>query len=194
MHLDPSCGQATADANDLAEVIVDQIAHAGTRAVREAFPSHRSEPPGLRDLRPPQLLAILEFAERAVGLTRAAAVPSMLERLAQLVGADTSTLTRIDLRTGQEVAVLWPAARAESAALIGYPSAARSHPLRPLLAQQARSGIHRPSPIRISDVLARSAWRSSELFLTSHRGVDDQMCVLTAAHQHTIELLVVSRF
>jgi DNA-binding CsgD family transcriptional regulator len=173
---------------------VDQIMHAGTPAVREAFPSHRSEPPGLRDLRPAQLVAILEYADRAIGLTKAAAVPSMLELLAQLVGADTSTLTRIDLRTGHEVAVLWPAARAESAALVDYPSAGRSHPLRPLLVQHARSGIQRPTPIRISDVLARSAWRSSELFATSHRGVDDQMCVLAAAHQHTIELLVVSRF
>ena len=39
MHQDPSCGQATADATDLGEVIVDQIMHAGTRALREAFPS-----------------------------------------------------------------------------------------------------------------------------------------------------------
>ena len=66
---------------------MDQIMHAGTPAVREAFPSHRSEPPGLRDLRPAQLVAILEYADRAIGLTKAAAVPSMLELLAQLVGA-----------------------------------------------------------------------------------------------------------
>ena len=174
--------------------MVDQIVRARPRDSRQAFPLHRSDPPGLRVLRPAQLVAVLEYAEHTVGITQPAAVPSMLELLAQVVGADTSTLTRIDLRSGQEVAVLWPAERAESAALAGYPSAARTHPLRPLLAQQARSGINRPTPIRISDVLARTAWRSSVLFATSHQGVDDQMCVLTAVHRHTIELLVVSRF
>jgi len=190
----PGRGQAIADGDDLGDVMVDQFVRALPRDSREAFPLHRSDPPGLRVLRPAQLVAVLEYAERTVGITQPAAVPSMLELLAQVVGADTSTLTRIDLRSGQEVAVLWPAERAESAALAGYPSAARTHPLRPLLAQQARSGINRPTPIRISDVLARTAWRSSVLFATSHQGVDDQMCVLTAVHRHTIELLVVSRF
>jgi DNA-binding CsgD family transcriptional regulator len=172
----------------------DQFVHNRPGASREAFAGQRSGSPGLRDLRPAQLVAVLEYAEHAAGITEAAAVPSMLEQLVQVVGADTSTLTRIDLRSGHEVAVLWPATRAQSAALADYPAAGRMHPLRPVLAQQARSGIHRPTPVRISDVLARARWRNSALFATSHRGVDDQMCVLTAVHRHTIELLVVSRF
>ena len=150
--------------------------------------------PRVRDLGTSQLVALLEYAESLVTASQASAVPSMLERLAELIGADTATLTRINLHTGHEEAVLWPASRADSAELEAYAPASHTHPLRPLLARQARSGIRRPTPIRISDVLARRQWRQSALYAASHRGIDDQMCALIAAQQHTIELVVVSRF
>ena len=43
----------------------------------------------------------------------------MLEEVAQLVGADGATLTRIDLRTGHEVVVMWPTERARFRPIAG---------------------------------------------------------------------------
>ena len=154
---------------------------------------HLSNPPVQGDLRSRDLLAVLEYAERLITLTDASAVPSMLEAVADLVGADSSTLTRINLRTGHEEAVLWPAARAGSAGLEHYAAASRTHPLRPPLAFQARTRARRPAPIRISDVLTGRQWRASALYATSHRGIDDQMCALIAAQQHTVQLIGLSR-
>ena len=154
---------------------------------------HLSNPPVQSDLRSRDLLAVLEHAERLITLTDASAVPSMLEAVADLVGADSSTLTRINLRTGHEEAVLWPATRAGSAGLEHYAAASRTHPLRPPLAFQARTRARRPAPIRISDVLTGRQWRASALYATSHRGIDDQMCALIAAQQHTVQLIGLSR-
>lgn len=162
------------------------------RPAQERVVRQLSQPAGRLDLRSSELRAVLDFAERLLAITDAAAVPSMLDGLAQLVDADSSTLMRINLRTGQEEAVLWPAARADSAVL-QYAAVSRTHPLRPSLAVQARSGVRRPAAIRISDVLTRRQWRASALHAASHRGIDDQMCVLLAARQHTIQLIVLSR-
>jgi DNA-binding CsgD family transcriptional regulator len=177
------------------EAVVDQrVAVPSNLSAHERVVRHLLKPPGLRDLRGADLLAVLEFAEYLSTFTDAAAVPSMLEGVADLVGADCSTLTRINLRTGHEEAVVWPAARANSAVLAQYAEVSRTHPLRPPLAFQARSGVRRPAPIRISDVLMRRQWRASALYAASHRGIDDQMCVLIAAQQHTIQLVVTSRY
>jgi len=149
--------------------------------------------PRQRSLRAPDLLAVLGFAESSVTITGASTVPSMLGAVANLVNADTATLTRINLRTGHELAVLWPPARAESALLEHYAAVSRTHPLRPALAHQARTGSRRPAPIRISDVLTKRQWRGSALYTASHRGIDDQMCVLLIAQQHTVQLVAVNR-
>ena len=166
--------------------------HADPRAL-ETIVRHVPNLPRQRSLRAPDLLAVLGFAEKSVTITGASAVPSMLEALANLVGANSATLTRINLRTGHELAVLWPPARAESARLELYAAVSRTHPLRPALAHQARAGSRRPAPIRISDVLTKRQWRGSALYASSHRGVDDQMCVLIAAQQHTVQLVAVNR-
>lgn len=163
------------------------------RIVPERVVRQPSQTNGRLDLRSSELRAVLDFTERLLAITDATAVPSILEGVASLVGADSSTLMRINLRTGQEEAVLWPAARADSAVLKQYAAVSRMHPLRPSLAVQARAGVRRPAPIRISDVLTRRQWRASALYAASHRGIDDQMCVLLAARQHTIQLVVVSR-
>lgn len=163
------------------------------RPARERVLGHLADPPGLRDLRSRDLLAVLDFAEKVVSLSDAPAVPSMLAGLAALVGADSATLARINLRTGHEEAVLWPAARAHSPLLEHYAAAGHTHPLRPPLAFQARTGARRPAPIRISDVLSRRQWRASALYAGSHRGIDDQLDVLIAARPPTVQLIGLSR-
>ena len=117
----------------------------------------------------------------------------MLEEVAQLVGADGATLTRIDLRTGHEVVVMWPTERADSDRLQGYASASAGHPLRPPLADQARSATD-PHPVRISDVLSGREWRRSALYATSHHGVQDQMSVLLGAHRWHVQAVTLSRY
>ena len=105
----------------------------------------------------------------------------MLAGLAELVGADAATLTRIDLRTGHEVAVMWPESRVNPDVLAGYAAVSGTHPVRPLLARQARLGGQRPSPVRISDVMSHRQWRGTALYSVSHTGIDDQMCGLIGA-------------
>ncbi len=148
----------------------------------------------MRDLRSAGLLSVLEYAERTAALTEAATVPSMLRALADLVGADSSSLMRVNLRTGVEEVLVWPAVGADSGQLEHYASVSRTHPLRSPLTFQARSRAHRPTPIRISDVLGRRQWRASAIHSVSHRGIDDQLCALVAAQHHTIQLIALSRY
>lgn len=172
--------------NQLALVPLDP--HADERARR-----HLSRAPGRHGLRSADLLAVLQFAEQVVTATEASAVSAMLGRLATLIGADASTLTRLNMATGFEEAVLWPAARAESPLLQRYPEVSRTHPLRPPLAALARAGGRRPTPVRISDVLTRRQWRATALHASSHREIDDQMSTLIAAQRHTIAVVAVNR-
>ena len=78
------------------------------------------EPPGVADLGARDLRSVLEFTERIATVSDPSDVSQMLAGLADLVGADTATLTRIDLRSGHEVAVLWPESRVNPAVLAGY--------------------------------------------------------------------------
>jgi DNA-binding CsgD family transcriptional regulator len=163
------------------------------RVARERVVRHLTAPPTMRDLRSAGLLSVLEYAERTVALADAASVPAMLRATAELVGADGSSLMRIDMRTGVEEVVMWPAVGVEPAQLEHYASVSRTHPLRSPIAFQARSRVRRPVPIRISDVWVRRQWRASPIHSASHRGIDDQMCVLIGAQRHTIQLIALSR-
>jgi len=175
--------------------VVDQdTSGPAERVAHERVLRHLTSPPTMRDLRSAELRSVLEFAERTVALTDAATVPALLRAMAELVGADRASLMRINLRTGVEEVVVWPAVGADSGQLEHYASVSGTHPLRSGLAfQAARSRVHRPAPIRISDVLARRRWRSSAIHSASHRGIDDQMCALIAAQQHTLQLIALSR-
>jgi len=148
---------------------------------------------GASDLQSADLRAVLDFTERIVTVNEPTAVPQMLAGLAALVGADAATLTRVDLRTGQEMAVLWPESRVDPDVLAGYAAVSDTHPVRPLLGQQARAAVRRPAPIRISDVVSHRQWRGSALYSASHSGIDDQMCALLGARGSEIQALVLSR-
>lgn len=161
---------------------------------RDRVVRHLGNPPGLRDLRSADLLAVLEYAERAGGIDAATDVPSLLEAAAGLVGADSASLMRVNLRTGHEEVVVWPTVGGDSDLLQQYAEVSRTHPLRPPLAVQSRSRSRRPAPIRISDVLSRRQWRATPVHAASHRGIDDQVCALVAARQDTIQLLALSRY
>ena len=87
----------------------------------------------------------------------------MLAGLAERVGADAATLTRVDLHSGHEVAVIWPESRVNPEVLVGYEAVSGTHPVRPLLAQQARLTGQRPAPVRISDVMGHRQWRGTAL-------------------------------
>src|SRR6478609_689697 len=148
---------------------------------------------GAADLPAHDLLAVLEFTERIVAASDPTGVPQMLAGLAELVGADAATLTRIDLRTGHEVAALWPQSRVNPDVLAGYAAVSGTHPLRPLLARQARLGGQRPAPVRISDVMSHRQWRGTALYAASHTGIDDQMCALIGARGTTVQAVGLSR-
>ena len=73
-----------------------------------------------RALRATDLYSVLRFADRLLTMDGPAATPSvMLEEVAQLVGPDGATLTRIDLRTGHEVVVMWPTEPGRSPPIAG---------------------------------------------------------------------------
>jgi DNA-binding NarL/FixJ family response regulator len=161
------------------------------KRVDETVPQKYS---GAGNLGSTDLRALLDYTEQILSVNDPAAVPQLLSGLAALVGADAASLTRIDLRSGSELAVLWPESRVNPDVLAGYAAVSGTHPVRPLLAQQARSAERRPAPIRISDVLSHRQWRGTALYSASHSGIDDQMCGLIGARGSEIQALVLSRY
>lgn len=145
---------------------------------------------GIGDLR-----ALLSYTEQIASLIDTAGLRRMLAGLAGLVQADAATLTRIDLRSGQEMTVIWPESRVVPDVLADYAAVSATHPVRPFLAQQAaRIEAHQWAPIRISDVVSVRQWQGSALYAASHRGIDDQMCGLIGARGSVIQLLVLSSY
>jgi DNA-binding CsgD family transcriptional regulator len=115
-------------------------------------------------------------------------VDRLLPGAAEVVGADTTTLTHLDLRSGREVAVLWPPSRRASQSLGAYPGLADQHPLR-------RPGIFRGPgrPVRISDVVSRAAWRRCALRTEAMPEVSDQLTIPLFSGAGTLQALALGR-
>lgn len=148
----------------------------------------------LADLRAADLRAVLEFTEHALTVRSVTDMPSLLAAVSGAVGADAATLTRIDLRTGHEVVLAWPAHRANRERLREYAAVGGTHPLRPPIAAQLKGGAGRGQAVRISDVLSRREWRGTPLFATSHQGVDDQMSTLLGGRAPIVQAVTLSRY
>lgn len=117
---------------------------------------------------------------------------TLLGGVAQVVGADTATLTHLDTATGHEVAVLWPAFRPIRAVLAAYPRLGHLHPLRRPVAQVAHERL-RQMPVRISDVLSARAWRSSPLRSEALPHVSDQMAVPVRRQGRVLHAVTLGR-
>lgn len=141
-----------------------------------------------------ELRSVLGFTRQALQVAHFGQIETLLADLAAVVGADTATLTHLDLRTQREVVVFWPPSRADRAYLNRYVSVAHTHPLRRPLAVQARRGPSAYSAIRTSDVLSRQEWRASALHREALRDVDDQMSLLLSATGSSMHAVTLARF
>ncbi|MET0865737.1 MAG: helix-turn-helix transcriptional regulator [Nakamurella sp.] len=144
-------------------------------------------------LRRSELQALLDFTERIAFLTDADQLHDMLAGLAALTGADVATLTSIDLRSGREMAMIWPKPGVISQGFVESVTVRGSHPLHSLLVDQARSNDRHPAAMRISDVMSIRQWRNRGLPSSSHAGVDDQMCLLLSTRESALQILLLSR-
>lgn len=145
-------------------------------------------------LRAPDLRAVLEYTSATLAVDDFAQMqPQLLGPLARLVGCEAVTLTHIDLRSGQEVAVFWPPSRPNPAMVERYAAIAGQHPLRRTIEGQVRSGRLEYRPVRISDLLTRRQWRQSPMYTEVLRGIDDQMCLPLFACGSAVHAVTLAR-
>lgn len=138
------------------------------------------------------LRAVVEFGHEADELTQFGQLGPALGRLAGLVGADTATLTHLDLNTGHEVVLFWPSERAGRLRLEAYGQVGHTHPLRPLLAREIpRRAVQRLVP-RISDVLSVRQWRSHPV-RSAMPELADQMAVLLEGRRRVLHAVTLGR-
>jgi len=125
------------------------------------------------------LLTALELASRALPVLRGTDLSALLGAVAQGIGADTASLARIDLAGRDEMAILWPAARAASApgAFDAYAGTAGTHPVRGPLLKSVRENRPWTLPIRLSEVATQIAWRGTPLRTEVLTSVTDQLCL-----------------
>jgi DNA-binding CsgD family transcriptional regulator len=119
------------------------------------------------------LRAALEFAAAAAAVSEPADLHnSLLPALCRLVGSPAAVLHEFDFAEGSEHSVYWPTEVAVLSALEAYIPVQRQHPflLLPLSALNL-------SALRVSDLLAPRQWRSTGIYLDSHRHLcaEDQM-------------------
>lgn len=146
------------------------------------------------ELRATELHALLGYADHALTVASYPEVRTvLLGGLAELVGADSVTLTHLDLRNGREVVLPWPLAVPDPERVQRYAAVAASHPLRP---QLRRLGTRSPAapPLRISDVLSSRSWRTTPLYRESHRGIADQMALALGVSGTAVRAVTLSRF
>jgi DNA-binding CsgD family transcriptional regulator len=143
-------------------------------------------------LRAEDLRAVVEFGHEAGELTQFSQLGAAIGRLAGLVGADTATLTHLDLQTGHEVVLFWPSERAGRARLEAYAEVGHTHPLRPLLAREIpRRAAQRLVP-RTSDVLSARQWRSHPV-RSAMPDIADQMAVLLGGRRRVLHAVTLGR-
>lgn len=136
------------------------------------------------------LRAVLAFGHDAVAMAHFGEVTPTLAALAGVVGADTATLTSLDLATQREVAVFWPSERARRLPLAAYAASGHAHPLRPALTRPA--GRHQRPAVRISDVLSQRQWRSHPVRAVVP-DLDDQVSVLLAQQHRVLHAVTLGR-
>lgn len=146
----------------------------------------------MRQLEVSDLRAVVEFGHAAGEVSDFGQVRPTLGRLAGLVGADTATLTHLDLHTGHEVAVFWPSDRSGTARLDVYREVGHRHPLRPVLAREIPRPAGRRAIPRISDLLSVRQWRSHPM-QSAMPGIADQMAVLLGGRRPVLHAITVGR-
>lgn len=146
----------------------------------------------MQQLQVSDLRAVVEFGHAAGEVSDFGQVRPTLRRLAALVGADTATLTHLDLHTGREVAVFWPSERSAKTLLDAYGEVGHRHPLRPVLARELPRPAGRRSIPRISDLLSVRQWRSHPV-RTAMPDITDQMAVLLAGRRPVLHAITVGR-
>ncbi|GIG20192.1 hypothetical protein Cch01nite_09160 [Cellulomonas chitinilytica] len=139
------------------------------------------------------LRRLLVWAGELLELSEDGAITTTLLRgAAEVVGSDTATVTHVDVRTRQEVAVLWPQARAVISKVGAYAELGHTHPLRPpALTATAERG--RVLPVRISDVLTRPAWRRSALHVDAMPDIADQITLPLFRRDGVLHALTLGR-
>jgi DNA-binding CsgD family transcriptional regulator len=146
----------------------------------------------MQRLRAEDLRAVVKFGHEAGELTEFGQLGSALGRLAGLVGADTATLTHLDLQTGHEVVVFWPSERAGKTRLEAYGQVGHTHPLRPLLVREIPRRAGQRLVPRISDVLSARQWRSHPV-RSAMPDIADQMAVLLGGRPRVLHAVTLGR-
>ncbi|TDV48825.1 helix-turn-helix transcriptional regulator [Actinophytocola oryzae] len=147
----------------------------------------------MHSLRTNDLRAVLDYSTSTLRVASHDQVPPLLAGLARLVGSDSATLTRLDLRTQDEVAVPWPPARPAPELLTAYAAISHTHPLRAPLMAIARRRPARIVPPRVSDVLTARGWRATRIHREAMPATTDQLCLPLRFHGDTMCAITLSR-
>jgi DNA-binding CsgD family transcriptional regulator len=146
----------------------------------------------MQQLQVGDLRAVVELGHAAGEMSDFGQLRPTLRGLAALVGADTATLTHLDLHTGHEVAVFWPGERSTKTRLDVYGEVGHRHPLRPVLAREIPRPAGRRSVPRISDLLSVRQWRSHPV-QSAMPDIADQMAVLLAGRRPVLHAITLGR-
>lgn len=144
-------------------------------------------------LRAIDLRAVVAFGHDLAGIADFGGLPAALAELTRLTGADSATLTHLDLATRREVAVFWPPERAERSRLAAYAPQGHAHPLRPALAAQIRARPEERAAVRVSDLLSQRQWRAHPLRAAALPDLDDQMSVLLDGRDQVVHAVTLGR-
>ncbi|MFC3688616.1 helix-turn-helix transcriptional regulator [Aquipuribacter hungaricus] len=119
------------------------------------------------------LAAALDFAAEAATVQDGEDVTGvLLPALCRLVDAPGAVVHEVDLAVAAEYNLFWPEALADGAVLAAYAAVMRSHPFFRLAVAGAEL-----EGVRISDLMPRQQWRSSEVYGEALRFLwaEDQM-------------------
>lgn len=152
-------------------------------------------PSATRTVTEQTLRTALEIAVRALTVETCADLPPLLGDIARYVGADTASLSRIDLVGHHEQGLVWPASRISSPArtLAAYPSVAPSHPARAVLLTSVRERRPWALPIQLAEVVPTRSWRETPLCREVVPALTDQLCLPIAYRDTTVTALSLSR-
>ena len=133
-----------------------------------------------RDLR-----AALDFASRAAAVRDTEDVAdALLPALCELLDCPGAILHEVDLDTGAQFDLFWPRALADPDVVAAYAAVMRSHPfIRVASMGEPVVGV------RISDLMSRRAWRSTDVYGTALKQLwaEDQMTTTLARRGTTAE-------
>ena len=141
------------------------------------------------------LRAALDLATKALQVQHGSALCTLLGDVADVIGADTASLARIDLDGHDELAILWPAARATAAPATfeAYRMTAPTHPARGALLRSVRENRPWTLPIRLSEVVGERGWRETPVCREALGSVTDQLCLPLAYSGTLVTALSLTR-